>query len=48
MSSFVNINGVGRIDAYGPNGDYPNQLYAMAINAIPTNSIVFCISWATN
>lgn len=48
ISSFVNFTGVGRIDAYGSDGDYPNQLYAMAINAVTSNSIIFCISWATN
>ena len=45
---FVNSNGIGRVMAYGDGGDHPNELYAMAINAITSNSIIFALTWATD
>lgn len=45
---FVNVTGIGKMTAYGRDGDYPGKLYAMAIKAVTSNSIVFNLSWTTN
>lgn len=45
---FVNVAGIGKMTAYGSDGDYPGKLYAMAIKAVTSNSIVFNLSWTTN
>ena len=47
-NTFINITGNGKMTAYGQSGEYPNKLYAMAINAVTSNSIVFGMSWVTN
>lgn len=44
--TFANNTASGVMNAYGSDGEYPNQLYAMPFGqAVTANSIVFNMSW---
>nr|DAZ74327.1 MAG TPA: Receptor Binding Protein sandwich domain, phage receptor [Caudoviricetes sp.] len=46
--TFANNTANGVMNAYGSDGEYPNQLYAMPFGqAVTANSIVFNMSWVT-